>query len=167
MAERGRSRSPPGQPGSCAGGTPLSCHRGELLEQLEEAVLELTRGAAGLSVEVLQKVVPLVVQASAELRNAARADKLAIPRAEGAFEEPGRSAEPFAAEDLEPAPSTPAGSCAGSCVSVEVPLPSPIEELVAGSDEEVPQTQNSDVSETGGRSEGAEAQAHGSGQGSG
>ena len=152
MVERGRSRSPPGQPGSCAGGTPLSCHRGELLEQLEEAVLELTRGASGLSVEVLQKVVPLVVQASAELRNAARADKLAILRAEGAFEEPGRSAEPFAAEDLEPAPSTPAGSCAGSCPSVAPTIPSPIQELVECSEDELPPTQNSDVTEDGGRS---------------
>ena len=70
MAERGRSRSPPGQPGSCAGGTPLTCHRGELLEQLVEVVQELTGGAAGLNVEALQEVVPLVVQASAELRNA-------------------------------------------------------------------------------------------------
>ena len=78
MAESGRSRSPPGRPGLCASGTPVSGHRGELLEQLEEAVIELSCGAAGLSVEVLQKVVPLVVQASAELRNAARVDKLPI-----------------------------------------------------------------------------------------
>ena len=157
MAERGRSRSPPGQPGSCAGVTPLSCHRGELLEQLEEAVLELTQGAAGLSVEVLQKVVPLVVQASAELRNAARADKLAILRAEGAFE--------------EPAPSTPAGSCAGSCPSVVPTIPSPEQELLSQpvecSEDDLPPTQRSDVSEAGSRSEGAEAQAHSRGQGSG
>ena len=135
MAERGRSRSPPGKPGSRASGTPVSCHRGELLEQLEEAVIELTR-AAGLSVEVLQKVVPLVVQASAELRNAARADKLAILRAEGAFEEPGRSPHPLEPENLDPAPSTPAGSCAGSCPSVAPTLPSPAPEQVEGSDEE-------------------------------
>ena len=152
MADRGRSRSPPGKPGPCAGGTPVSHHRGELLEQLEEAVIELSRGAAGLSVEVLQKVVPLVVQASAELRNAARADKLAILRAEGAFEEPRRSPHPFEPEDLDPAPSTPAGSCAGSCPSVAPTLPSPVEELVEGSDEELPPTQNSDVAEAGSRS---------------
>ena len=136
MADRGRSRSPPGKPGSRACDTPVSCHRGELLEQLEEAVLELTRGAADLSVEVLQKVVPLVVQASAELRNAARADKLAILRAEGAFEEPGRSPHPFLPEDLDPAPSTPAGSGAGSCALVAPTLPSPTRELAEGSDEE-------------------------------
>ena len=88
MAERGRSRSPPGRPGLSAGDTPVSGHRGELLEQLEEAVIELSRGAAGLSVEVLQKVVPLVVQASAELRNAARPDKLAILRAERCSQRP-------------------------------------------------------------------------------
>ena len=87
----------------------MSGHRGELLEQLEEAVIELSRGAAGLSVEVLQRVVPLVAQASAELRNAARADKLAILRAEGAFEEPHRASGPFAAEDLDPALPTTAG----------------------------------------------------------
>jgi hypothetical protein len=154
MAERGRSRSPPGQPGSCAGVTPLSCHRGE---QLEEAVLELTQGAAGLSVEVLQKVVPLVVQASAELRNAARADKLAILRAEGAFE--------------EPAPSTPAGSGAGSCPSVAPTIPSPEQELLSQpiecSQEELLPTQRSDVSEAGGGGEGAEAEAHGCREGSG
>ena len=121
-------------------------------KQLEEAVIELSRGAAGLSVEVLQKVVPLVVQASAELRNAARADKLAILRAEGAFEEPGRSSEPFAAENLDPAPSTPASSCGGSCPSVAPTLPSPVREVVDGSDEELPATQNSDVTEAGSRS---------------
>ena len=155
MAGRGCSRSPPGRPGPCASGTPVSGHRGELLEQLEEAVIELSRGAAGLSVEVLQKVVPLMVQASAELRNAARADKLAILRAEGAFEEPHRASEEFAAEYLDlpvGAPSTPAGSCAGSCPSVAPTLPSPEREQVDASDEELPATQNSDVTETGSRS---------------
>ena len=130
----------------------MSCHRGELLEQLEEAVIELSRGAAGLSVEVLQKVVPLVVQASAELRNAARADKLAILRAEGAFEEPHRASEPFAAENVDPAPSTPAGSGGGSPASVAPTLPSPEREQVEASDEELLPTQNSNVSEAGSRS---------------
>ena len=77
MTDRGRSSSPPGRPGLCAGGTSVSGHRGELLEQLEEAVSRLSRGTAELRVEVLQKVVPLAVQASAELRNAALADELA------------------------------------------------------------------------------------------
>ena len=130
----------------------MSGHRGELLEQLEEAVIELSRGAAGLSVEVLQKVVPLVVQASAELRNAARADKLAILRAEGAFEESHRASEPFAVEHLDTAPSTPAGSGANSCPSVAPTLPSPEREQVEASGEEQPPTQNSDVTETGSRS---------------
>ena len=89
-----------------------------------------------MSVEVLQKVVPLVVQASAELHNAARADKLAILRAEGAFEEPGRSQDSFEPENLDPAPSTPAGSCAGTCPSVTPTLPSPAQELDGRSDEE-------------------------------
>ena len=141
----------------------MSGHRGELLEQLEEAVLELSRGAAGLSVEVLQKVVPLVVQASAELRNAARADKLAILRAQSGFEDPHPASQPGAAEDLDlppGAPSTPAGSCAGSCPSVAPTLPSPGRELVDASDEELPPTQNSDVTEAGSRGQGAEAEAY-------
>ena len=154
MAERGRSRSPPGRPGPCVSLSPVSGRRSELLEQLEEAVQELSLGASGLSVEVLQKVVPLVVQASAELRNAARADKLAILRAQGAFEEPHRASEPFPVEDLDlqsAAPSTPAGSCAGSCPSVAPSLPSPVREVVEGSEEEISATQRSDVSETGRR----------------
>ena len=70
------------------GPLPDSHDRGDLLEQLEEALVELTQGAASVSVEVLQTVVPLVVQAAAELHNAARADKPAILRAEAALERP-------------------------------------------------------------------------------
>ena len=86
--------------------------------------MELTLGATTVSVEVLQTVVPLVVLAAAFLHNAARADKLAILRAEAALEPPADSQE-FAAENLDSAPSTPAGSCAGTCPSVAPTLPSP------------------------------------------
>ena len=136
MADRGRSRSPPGKPVSArTGPLPDSHDRGDLLEQLEEALVELTQGATTVSVEVLQTVVPLVVLAAAFLHNAARADKLAILRAEGALEPPADSQE-FAAENLDSAPSTPAGSCAGTCPSVAPTLPSPPPELNEGSEEE-------------------------------
>ena len=98
MSDRGRSRSPPGRPASARTG-PLSDSRdrGDLLEQLEEALVELTQGATTVSVEVLQTVVPLVVQAAAALHNAARADKLAILRAEAALEQPAFQYATFSA----------------------------------------------------------------------
>jgi hypothetical protein len=78
-----RSRSPPGRPASIEAEPKILRH--ELLEELDEGLLEITTGITELAPEALSRVVSLVSRAAAVVKNAARANRLAVARAEQDF----------------------------------------------------------------------------------